>query len=47
MEESQKELTLKINEIQYKEMNTDELYKILNSRLDDLNKEFKSIKRTR
>ena len=44
MEETQKELTQEINEIQYKENNTDELYKHIISRLDDLNNEIKSLK---
>ncbi len=47
MEESQKELAQEINEIQYKENNTDELYKHIISRLDDLNNEIRSLKRTR
>ena len=47
MEETQKELTQEINEIQYKENNTDELYKHIISRLDDLNNEIRSLKRTR
>jgi len=47
MEESQKELAQEINEIQYKEKNTDELYKHIISRLDDLNNEIRSLKRTK
>lgn len=46
MEESQKELAQEINEIQYKGKGTDELYKHIISRLDELNNEIKSLKRT-
>jgi len=46
MEESQKELAQEINAIQYKEKGTDELYKHIIERLDDLTNEIKSIKRT-
>lgn len=47
MEESQKELTQELNEINYKDNNTDELYAHIITRLDDLNNEIKSIKRTK
>jgi len=46
MEESQKELAQEISAIQYKEKGTDELYKHIIERLDDLTNEIKSIKRT-
>ncbi len=46
MEESQKELNLEINRIMFKEKNTDDLYKHIISRLEDLNNEIKSFKRT-
>lgn len=46
MEESQKELNLEINRIMFKEKNTDELYRHIISRLEDLNNEIKSLKRT-
>ncbi len=45
MEESQKELSQEINEIKYKDKNTDELYKHIITRLDDLNSEIKSLKK--
>jgi voltage-gated sodium channel len=45
MEESQKELSQELNEIKYKDKNTDELYKHIITRLDDLNKEIKSLKK--
>lgn len=44
MEESQKELSQELNEIKYKDKDTDELYKHIISRLDDLNDEIKSLK---
>jgi voltage-gated sodium channel len=44
MEESQKELTRELNEIKYNDKNTDELYKHIINRLDDLNNEIKSLK---
>ena len=47
MEESQKELAQELTEIQYKGKDTDELYKHIITRLDDLNTEIKSLKRTR
>ena len=46
MEESQKELAQEISTIQYRDKDTDELYKHLIERLDDLTNEIKSIKRT-
>lgn len=45
MEESQKELSQELNEIKYKDKGTDELYKHIITRLDDLNDEIKSLKR--
>jgi len=45
MEESQKELSQELNEIKYKDKNTDELYTHIISRLDDLNNEIKSLKK--
>ena len=45
MEESQKELAQELNEIKYKDKDTDELYKHIITRLDDLNDEIKSLKR--
>ncbi len=45
MEESQKELSQELNEIKYKDKNTDELYKHIITRLDDLNNEIKSLKK--
>jgi voltage-gated sodium channel len=44
MEESQKELSQELNEIKFKDKNTDELYKHIVTRLDDLNNEIKSLK---
>lgn len=44
MEESKKELTQEINEIKYKDNNSDELYKHIIERLDALNDEIKSLK---
>ncbi|MCK7535482.1 MAG: ion transporter [Marinilabiliales bacterium] len=44
MEESQKELAQEISAFQYKEKDTDELYKHIIARLDDLTNEIKSIK---
>jgi voltage-gated sodium channel len=44
MEESKKELTQEINEIKYKDNDTDELYKHIIDRLDALNDEIKSLK---
>jgi voltage-gated sodium channel len=45
MEESQKELSQELNEIKYKDKDTDELYKHIITRLDELNDEIKSLKR--
>lgn len=45
MEESQKELSKELNEIKYKDNDTDELYKHIITRLDDLNDEIKSLKK--
>ena len=45
MEESQKELTKELDEIKYKENNSDELYKHIITRLDDLNNEIKRLKK--
>lgn len=45
MEESQKELSQELNEIKYKDKDTDELYKHIITRLDDLNDEIKSLKK--
>jgi voltage-gated sodium channel len=45
MEESQKELSLELNDIKYKDKNTDQLYKHIISRLDELNNEIKSLKK--
>ncbi len=45
MEESKKELTQELNEINYNDKNTDELYKHIINRLDDLNNEIKSLKK--
>ena len=45
MEESKKELTQELNEINYNDKNTDELYKHIITRLDDLNNEIKSLKK--
>ena len=47
MEESQKELSQELNEIKYKDKDTDELYKHIITRLDDLNDEIKSLKRNK
>lgn len=47
MEESQKELTQELNEIKYNDKDTDELYKHIISRLDDLNDEIKSLKKSK
>ena len=47
MEESQKELSQELNEIKYKDKNTDDLYKHIITRLDDLNNEIKSLKRNK
>ena len=44
MEESKKELSQELNEIKYKDTDTDELYKHIIARLDDLNDEIKSLK---
>ncbi len=44
MEESKKELSQELNEIKYKDNDTEELYKHIISRLDDLNDEIKSLK---
>lgn len=45
MEESQKELAQELNEMKYKDKNTDELYTHIITRLDALNQEIKSLKR--
>jgi voltage-gated sodium channel len=45
MEESQKELTRELTEIKYQDKDTDELYKHIISRLDELNTEIKSLKK--
>ncbi len=45
MEESQKELAQELNAMKYNDKNSDELYKHIISRLDDLNSEIKSLKR--
>ena len=45
MEESQKELSKELNEIKYKDKDTEELYQHIISRLDDLNNEIKSLKK--
>lgn len=44
MEESQKELSQELNEIKYKDKDTDELYKHIISQLDELKDEIKSLK---
>jgi voltage-gated sodium channel len=46
MDESQKELSQELNEIKYKDKNTDQLYKHIITRLDDLNDEIKRLKGT-
>jgi voltage-gated sodium channel len=46
MEESQKELAQEIIDIQYKGKGTDELYKHIINRLDELNNEIKSLKKS-
>jgi len=43
MEETQKELSQELNEIKYKDKDTEELYKHIITRLDDLNNEIKSL----
>lgn len=45
MEESQKELAQELNEIKYKDKNTDQLYMHIITRLDDLNNEIISLKK--
>ena len=45
MEESQNELSQELKNIQYKDKSSDELYKHIISRLDDLNNEIKSLKK--
>jgi voltage-gated sodium channel len=45
MEESQNELSQELDEMKYKDQNSDELYKHIISRLDDLNNEIKSLKK--
>ncbi len=47
MEESKKELSQELNEIKYNDKDTDELYKHIISRLDDLNDEIKSLKKSK
>jgi voltage-gated sodium channel len=44
MEESKKELSQELNEKKHKDKDTDELYKHIITRLDDLNNEIKSLK---
>jgi hypothetical protein len=44
MEESQKELAEEISGKKYKDENTDELYKHIISRLEELNNEIKGLK---
>lgn len=46
MEESQIELTRELNEIKYQDKNSEELYKHIISRLDELNKEIRSLKKS-
>jgi len=46
MEESQRELAKEINEVQHKGEGTDELYKHIITRLDELNNEIRRLKRT-
>ncbi len=45
MDESQKELTRELNEMKYREKDTNELYTHIISRLDELNDEIKSLKK--
>ncbi len=45
MEESKKELTQELNEINYRDKDSVELYKYIITRLDDLNNEIKSLKK--
>lgn len=45
MEESQKELSKELNDIKYQDENTDELYKHILDRLDELNNEIKNLKK--
>lgn len=45
MEESQKELARELKDIEYNDKSTDELYKHIIARLDDLNEEIKSLKK--
>jgi voltage-gated sodium channel len=47
MQESQNELARELNDIKYNDKNSDELYKHILTRLDDLNNEIKSLKSTR
>jgi len=47
MEESQKELALELDELKYRDKNSDELYRHIISRLDDLNKEIRGLKGTK
>lgn len=47
MEESQRELSQELNEIKYKDKDSDELYKHIIARLDDLNDGIKSLKRNK
>jgi hypothetical protein len=44
MDESQKELSQELKNIKYKDQSSEELYKHIISRLDDLNSEIKSLK---
>jgi voltage-gated sodium channel len=44
MEESQNEINQELNEIKYRDKNSEELYRHIISRLDDLNDEIKSLK---
>lgn len=45
MEESQKELSQEITNLKYKDESTDDLYKHIISKLDDLNNEIKNLKK--
>jgi len=47
MEESKKEIASELIDNKFKEKNTDELYKHIIARLEDLNNEIKSLKRNR
>jgi voltage-gated sodium channel len=45
MEESQAELSKEINEMKYQDKNTEELYRDIIAKLDDLNREVKSLRK--